>query len=112
VAPAPNPGSVLLPASSDELLHELANGVLVEVSVAGSAFLVHQEEVGDLERVPFAGHRSGLLAYYGHPITTAALEGTNTKIRLLQRQAYGFRDMEFFRLKIRALHDSKIALVG
>jgi len=59
-----------------------------------------------------AGHRSGLLAYYDHPITTAALEGTNTKIRLLQRQAFGFRDMEFFKLKIMGLHESKIALVG
>ncbi len=59
-----------------------------------------------------AGHRSGLLAYYDHPITTAALEGTNTKIRLLQRQASGFRDMEFFKLKIMALHESKIALAG
>jgi transposase len=59
-----------------------------------------------------AGHRSGLLAYYDHRITTAALEGTNTKIRVLQRQAFGFRDMAFFKLKIMALHKSRIALVG
>jgi transposase len=57
-------------------------------------------------------HRRGLLAYYDHPITTAALEGTNNKIKTLQRQAYGFRDREFFKLRIYALHESKYALVG
>jgi transposase len=30
----------------------------------------------------------------------------------MQRQAYGFRDQEFFRLKIFALHETTYALVG
>jgi transposase len=30
----------------------------------------------------------------------------------LQRQAYGFRDREYFKLKIFALHESRYALVG
>jgi transposase len=59
-----------------------------------------------------AAHRSGLLAYYDHFISTGPLEGTNTKIKLLQRQAYGFRDTDFFKLKIMGLHESRIALVG
>jgi transposase len=59
-----------------------------------------------------AGHRRGLLAYYDYFISTGPLEGTNTKIKLLQRQAYGFRDMDFFKLKIMGLHESRIALVG
>ena len=42
-----------------------------------------------------AGHRFGLLSYYDHPISTGPLEGTNNKIKTLQRQAYGFRDNEF-----------------
>lgn len=54
----------------------------------------------------------GPLNYYDYPISTAALEGTNTKIRVMQRQAYGFRHYEFFKLKILALHESKYALVG
>jgi transposase len=57
-------------------------------------------------------HREGLLNWYDHPISTGPLEGTNNKIRTLQRQAYGFRDQEFFRLKLYALHESKYALVG
>lgn len=57
-------------------------------------------------------HARGILAYYDYPISTGPLEGTNTKIQLMKRQAYGFRDQEFFRLKILALHESKYALVG
>ena len=57
-------------------------------------------------------YRSGILAYYDYPISTGPLEGTNTKIQLLKRQAYGFRDQEFFKLKIYAIHTTKYALVG
>ena len=57
-------------------------------------------------------HRRGLLNWYDCPISTAPLEGTNTKIKLMQRQAYGYRDMEFFRLKIYAIHKTTYALVG
>jgi transposase len=57
-------------------------------------------------------HRTGLLNWYDYDISTGPLEGTNTKIRVLQRQAYGFRDHEFFKLKIYALHESTYALVG
>jgi transposase len=57
-------------------------------------------------------HAFGLLAYYDYPISTGPLEGTNNKIKTMQRQAYGFRDQEFFILKIFALHETKYALVG
>lgn len=58
------------------------------------------------------GHRDGLLAYYDHRISTGPLEGTNNKIKTMKRQAYGFRDREFFKLKILAIHEAKYALVG
>lgn len=57
-------------------------------------------------------HAMGILAYYDHPISTGPLEGTNNKIKTMKRQAYGFRDQEFFRLKILGIHQSKYALVG
>jgi len=57
-------------------------------------------------------HASGILAYYNFRISTGPLEGTNNKIKVMKRQAYGFRDMEFFKLKIMAIHHSKYALVG
>src|ERR1700722_13984206 len=59
-----------------------------------------------------AAHRSGLLAYYDAMITSGPMEGTNNKIKTMKRQAYGFRDQEFFKLKILAIHESKYALVG
>lgn len=57
-------------------------------------------------------HQEGVLNYYDYRISTGPLEGTNTKIQLMKRQAYGYRDYEFFKLKIHALHETKHALVG
>lgn len=57
-------------------------------------------------------HAHGILAYYDASITTGPLEGTNNKIKTMKRQAYGFRDMEYFKLKILALHRARYALVG
>jgi len=59
-----------------------------------------------------AAHRSGLLAYYDVMISSGPMEGTNHKIKTMKRQAYGFRDREFFKLKILAIHETKHALVG
>lgn len=57
-------------------------------------------------------HRTGILAYYDYPISTGPLEGLNNKIQTMKRQAYGFRDLEFYKLKILAIHQSRYALVG
>jgi transposase len=57
-------------------------------------------------------HRDGILAYYDCRISTGPLEGLNNKIQAMKRQAFGFRDPEFFKLKILALHKTKYALVG
>jgi transposase len=59
-----------------------------------------------------AAHRSGILAYYDFKISTAPLEGTNNKIKTMKRQAYGYRDKQFLKLKIFALHKTKYALIG
>ncbi len=59
-----------------------------------------------------ASRRQSLLAWYDSPISTGPLEAVNNKIRLLQRQAFGYRDFEFFRLKLYALHRIRYALVG
>jgi transposase len=57
-------------------------------------------------------HQEGVLAYYDYAISTGPLEGINTKIQAMKRQAYGFRDHAFFKLKILGLHQTKHALVG
>lgn len=54
--------------------------------------------------------QEGVLAYYNYRISTGPLEGTNTKIQAMKRQAYGFRDRVFFKLKILGIHETKHAL--
>nr|VFK01718.1 MAG: Transposase [Candidatus Kentron sp. LFY] len=71
--------------------------------------------IGMLKRFAntLAAFRSGILAYYDfNRISTGPLEGTNNKIKTLQKMAYGFRDMDFLKLKIKGLHETKYALVG
>ncbi len=57
-------------------------------------------------------HRIRILAYYDYGISTGPLEGTNNKIKTMKRQAYGYRDHEFFKLKLFDLHNKKYALIG
>ena len=54
-----------------------------------------------------AAHRTGLLADDDVRITSGPMEGTNHMIQTMKRQAYGFRDLEFFKLKILAIHETK-----
>lgn len=44
----------------------------------------------------------GILAHARWPLNTSVLEGVNNKIKVIKRMAYGFRDDEYFFLKIRA----------
>ena len=71
--------------------------------------------VGPLKQMAktLANHRRGILAYFRTGrLTSGPLEGTNNKIKTLKRMAYGFRDSEFFKLKILGLHESRRILVG
>ena len=42
----------------------------------------------------------GIINYFRYKVTNAGSEGFNTKINVIKRRAYGFRDIEYFRLKI------------
>jgi len=57
-------------------------------------------------------HRSGILNWFNYRISTGPLEGMNNKIKVLKRKAYGYRDIEYFNLKILDLHNARYALVG
>jgi len=50
----------------------------------------------------------GLLAYFDHRISSGPMEGTNTSIRNLMRKAYGFRDVEFLKLRILFIHECSV----
>ena len=49
-------------------------------------------------------HRIGICAYADHPITTARIEAGNVSIAPLRRRARGYRDLEYFKLKILQLN--------
>jgi transposase len=57
-------------------------------------------------------HRRGLLDWYRYRISTGPLEGTINKIRTLTRDAYGYRDIHYFMLRLYALHETHFRLVG
>ena len=50
-------------------------------------------------------HMDGLLAYYDYKISSGKVEGINNKIKTIKRQAFGFRDSDYFKLRILSLHD-------
>jgi len=43
----------------------------------------------------------GILSHCRYPFNTSVLEGINNKIKVIKRMAYGFRDDEYFFLRIR-----------
>ncbi len=53
-------------------------------------------------------HRRGILAWYDCHISTGKVEGINNKIKVMKRNAYGFRDERYFTLRLYALHDCRI----
>lgn len=57
-------------------------------------------------------HWTGILNWWAYPINNGKMEGTNNKIKTLTRQAYGYRDEDFFILKLLGLHESRYKLVG
>lgn len=88
---------------------DVAEGMLLDL-------IEFAESLGIRELTSFAKtlrrHALGILAYYDAEITTGPLEGINNKIKTMKRQSYGFRDSEYFKLKILSLHRTKYALVG
>ena len=44
----------------------------------------------------------GIIARCRHPLNTSVVEGINNTIKVIKRRAYGYRDQDYFFLKIRA----------
>jgi transposase len=70
--------------------------------------------VASLARVAgtFLRRAAGLLSYFDHKIDNGKAEGINNKIKVLKRQAYGFRDQEYFKLRLYHLHKQECRLIG
>ncbi|KOT03705.1 transposase family protein [Burkholderia mallei] len=48
------------------------------------------------------GYWHGTVARCRHPLNTSVVEGINNTIKVIKRRAYGYRDEQYFFLKIRA----------
>ncbi len=57
-------------------------------------------------------HMYGILNYFKHRISNGKIEGLNNKIKTMKRQVYGFRDIEYFKLRLLHLHVQKKRLAG
>ena len=53
-------------------------------------------------------YKTGILAWYDCHLSTGKVEGINNKIKVMKRNAYGFRDDKYFTLRLYALHDCRI----
>jgi transposase len=56
--------------------------------------------------------RTGILAWYDASVTNAMLEGSNNKIKVMKRKAYGYRDEKYFKLLLFGLHDKTNTIWG
>ena len=78
-------------------------------------WIVKARSIGLMHLDKFAStleaHIPEILNWYDYPISTGPLEGFNNKIKVLKRKAYGYRDDEYFTLKILSLHQSRYALL-
>jgi len=57
-------------------------------------------------------HAKGILSYYKTHLTSGKMEGINRKIRGILSSAFGFRDHDFFKLRLYSLHEAKFKFVG
>lgn len=48
------------------------------------------------------GYLHGIISRCRHPLNTSVVEGINNTIKVIKRRAYGYRDEEYFFLKIRS----------
>jgi len=52
-------------------------------------------------------HLPGILSFCQYPINTGVIEGINNKIKVIKRVAFGYRDLEYFFLRIRGAFHRK-----
>lgn len=64
-------------------------------NVTKSGIIAYDKVVNTLQHYLY-----GVLNYFKHHLTNAASEAINNKINVIKRRAYGFRDLEYFKLKI------------
>ena len=63
---------------------------------------VHKSKIEEFHKLlkTLERYEYGIDNYFTHHVTNCASEGYNNKINIIKRRAYGFKDIEYFRLKI------------
>ena len=63
---------------------------------------VHQSKIKEFAKLlkTLEHYWYGIENYFTHHVTNGASEGYNNKINIIKRRAYGFKDLEYFKLKI------------
>ena len=63
---------------------------------------VHESNIEEFEKLlkTLEHYWYGIENYFTHRVTNGASEGYNNKINIIKRRAYGFKDIEYFKLKI------------
>ena len=69
-----------------------------------------QSKITQLQKmaVTMRTYKKGILAWYDCHLSMGKVEGINNKIKVMKRNAYGFRDKKDFTLRLYALHDCRI----
>lgn len=57
-------------------------------------------------------YKDTIVSYFKYPLTNALVEGTINKIKVLKRDAYGYRNRGNFTRRIYSLHKTKYSLIG
>jgi hypothetical protein len=65
-----------------------------------------------LQKSGGAGGTKSVLPERAESSDNGKAEGINNKIKVLKRQAYGFRDQEYFKLRLYNLHKQESQLIG
>lgn len=87
------------------------NEVQAEAALKNWCSIARKTEMKELETMAktIENHLQGIIAYWNtNGLSNASMEGFNNKIRWLIRQAYGFKDKEYFTLKIYNLPNIKL----
>lgn len=63
---------------------------------------VHESKIEEFQKLlkTLEHYWYGIENYFTHHVTNGASEGYNNKINIIKRRAYGFKDIEYFKLKI------------
>ena len=69
-----------------------------------------QSKITQLQKmaVTMRTYKKGILAWYDCHLSMGKVEGINNKIKVMKRNAYGFRDKKDFTQRLYALHDCRI----